>query len=188
MFPQGPFVVKICSFTSKTLQRILRSTLWKPAVSAVFYFLLYASFLLSRDKGLRQLCVFCVGLSRTHLWPQCLWDSWGGVWPGFQCFSVDEEEVQDGRAVRKEQMSSYRTRLVTKTHFSGHSHWRKAKGRCSGRRQAQVYSLSRLYGSRSTTEVLRQSRASIVNLWKYLNLSNVSGIWISLSGYLAKEL
>lgn len=176
----------MCSFTSKTLQRILRSTLWKPAVSAAFYFLLYASFLLGRDKGLWQLCVFCVGLSCTRLWPQRLWDSWGGVWLGFQCFSVDEEEVQDGRAVRKEQMSSYRTRLVTKTHFSGHSHWRKAKGR----RQAQVYSLSYLYGSHSTTEVVRQSRASIVNVWEYLNLSNVSGIWIShgLSGYLAKEL
>lgn len=60
---------------------------------------------------------------------------------GFRCFSVEEEEVQDGRAVRKEQMGSYRTRLVTKTHFSGHWHWRKAKGRCSGRRQAQAYSL-----------------------------------------------
>lgn len=43
-------------------------------------------------------------------------------------------------------MSSYRTRLVTKTHFSGHWHWRKAKGRCAGRRQAQAYSLSYLYG------------------------------------------
>lgn len=63
---------------------------------------------------------------------------------------MDEEEVQDGRAVRKEQMSSYRTQLVMKTHFSGHWHWRKAKGRCSGRRQAQAYSLSYLYGGGET--------------------------------------
>ena len=174
----------MCSFASKTLQRILRSTLWKPAVSAAFYFLLYVSFLLCRDKGLWQLYVFCVGLSRTCLWLQCLWDSWGRVWSGFQCFPVDEEKVQDGRAVRKEQMSSYRIRLVTKTHFSGHWQWRKAKGRCAGRRQAQATLFLTYMG------VVRQFQAPIVNLWKYLNLSNVSGIWISrgLSGYLAKEL